>query len=185
MKAKKVRLNRVIDGDTVEIIQSKGFFHRTEKTRIRLWGIDAPESNQKGGEEATKHLARMIGSRQSLRLEEIEEDQYGRTVAIIHPARPRQDRSYNYRMIKDGHAECYLLSGEYEDLYRNAEQEARARRRGIWKDDNRERPTHFRRRQREREAAMQRFWTRVILYGALAAALAVGTLGAGRVLNLW
>lgn len=42
---------RVIDGDT---------FVYNDGTRIRLCGINAPEKNQKGGNEATSFLTRMI-----------------------------------------------------------------------------------------------------------------------------
>lgn len=70
----------IIDGDTVEI----------HGTRIRLWGIDAPESSQlcrgedseqyRCGSQAAKELDAFI-ARRLVSCIPISLDQYGRTVA--------------------------------------------------------------------------------------------------------
>ena len=69
----------VIDGDTIEI----------QGERIRLHGIDAPESGQqcrtrdgeayRCGQQASFALADMVG-RQTVRCVEIDRDRYGRMV---------------------------------------------------------------------------------------------------------
>lgn len=70
---------RIIDGDTLDL----------DGTRIRLYGIDAPESAQTCrhgarswacGTEATRALAGMIGNR-PLTCEARDTDRYGRTAA--------------------------------------------------------------------------------------------------------
>ncbi len=77
---------RVIDGDTLDIAGQ----------RIRLHGIDAPESKQRCragrseiecGKEATKVL-RSIIARESVTCEERDVDRYGRIVAVCLWARP-------------------------------------------------------------------------------------------------
>jgi endonuclease YncB( thermonuclease family) len=80
----------VIDGDTLEI----------HGTRIRLWGIDAPESSQlcrgedslqyRCGAKAANDLDAFI-ARRSLNCIPVSLDQYGRTVATcsIGPASAR------------------------------------------------------------------------------------------------
>jgi endonuclease YncB( thermonuclease family) len=70
----------IVDGDTLEI----------HGTRVRLWGIDAPESNQlcRGGDslqyrcgaEAANELAAMVASRPVI-CQPVSLDRYGRTVA--------------------------------------------------------------------------------------------------------
>jgi len=70
----------IIDGDTLEI----------HGTRIRLWGIDAPESSQlcrrddslpyRCGAKAANELDRFI-ARRAVSCEPVSTDRYGRTVA--------------------------------------------------------------------------------------------------------
>jgi endonuclease YncB( thermonuclease family) len=77
---------RIIDGDTLEI----------HGTRIRLWGIDAPESSQlcrgedseqyRCGAKAANDLDAFI-ARRPVSCIPISLDQYGRTVAILYGGR--------------------------------------------------------------------------------------------------
>ena len=62
MNRKQVRMLRVIDGDTIEVLVRRGPFRQARKDRIRLYGIDAPETSQAEGNEATNHLKQLIGS---------------------------------------------------------------------------------------------------------------------------
>ncbi|WP_319798999.1 thermonuclease family protein [Nitrobacter sp.] len=80
LAADLVGQSTVIDGDTLEI----------HGTRIRLWGIDAPESSQlcrgedslpfRCGAKAANALDGLIGGR-PVRCTPVSTDQYGRTVA--------------------------------------------------------------------------------------------------------
>ena len=81
----QVGLLRVIDGDTLLVQQRGGLLKSHPEERIRLWGIDAPESDQKGGTDSTRHLNKITGGRGSIWLTRMATDQYGRTVGIIHP----------------------------------------------------------------------------------------------------
>ena len=107
----EVRVLRVIDGDTVEVQQRGTIWHSYPKERIRLWGIDAPETSQRGGRESTRYLQRMIGRRRDIWLDRVDTDQYGRTVGIIYPRARSSEDAYNYEMVRGGHAHCYMLSG--------------------------------------------------------------------------
>ena len=53
--AVQFKLKRISDGDTVVT---------TEDTRIRLWGIDTPERNQRYGSDATAALTQMLNNQQ-------------------------------------------------------------------------------------------------------------------------
>ena len=61
MKTSRTTLTRIIDGDTVVTQGTRFFFFKGPKIRIRLYGIDAPESEQKGGTESTNTLKRLTG----------------------------------------------------------------------------------------------------------------------------
>ncbi len=113
----------VIDGDTLEI----------QGQRIRLHGIDAPESRQlcrlagkpwMCGKDAAIALAEKIG-RRPLACEERDRDRYGRIVAKCSVA----SEDLGEWMVANGWAVAYYLFS-YE--YSRAEHRAKSARRGIW-----------------------------------------------------
>jgi micrococcal nuclease len=62
----------VVDGDT--------FYLQGVETRIRLWGVDAPERNAPGAAEATEAFSNLVAGR-TLDCEEMDRDRYARIVA--------------------------------------------------------------------------------------------------------
>ena len=139
----------IADGDTITILDSANTQHR-----IRLQGIDAPESHQAFGEQSSQSLSGMIfGKDVSVTYQKI--DQYGRLVGKII----LDGKDINLEQVKAGMAWHYKF---YEDeqtpedleLYAKAEAEARAARRGLWQDPNPIEPYQFRREEkRERQNA--------------------------------
>lgn len=118
----------VIDGDTIEI----------HGVRIRLEGIDAPESRQtcksKGGDEvfrcgqrAAFYLADMLGEH-TVSCTESGKDRYKRTLA--HCSVQGQDVSA--AMVKAGWALAFV---RYSKEYVTQEDEARADGAGMWATD--------------------------------------------------
>jgi endonuclease YncB( thermonuclease family) len=113
----------VSDGDTIEI----------HDQRIRLDGIDAPESSQlcvragakeRCGQAAALFLDDMIG-KQTVRCETHDVDRYGRDISTCW----RGDMNINEAMVTAGQAVAYQ---KYSRAYVEAEEEARAARLGIW-----------------------------------------------------
>ena len=115
----------VIDGDTIEI----------HGTRVRLYGIDAPEHDQlcrdrrgeryRCGQVASNALAGFIG-RQAVACVEVDRDQYKRTVAVC--AVGKADLAD--LLVRGGLAidwPRYSKGG-----YASAEAEARGKRSGVW-----------------------------------------------------
>lgn len=114
----------VIDGDTLEI----------HGERIRLHGIDAPESGQhcryagtlqRCGQQAANALAEMIG-RQAVRCDGKERDRYGRLIAVCYSG----EANLNASMVRSGWALAYV---QYSRDYVLHEQMAAQERQGIWR----------------------------------------------------
>ncbi|MEP2828060.1 thermonuclease family protein [Parvibaculum sp.] len=114
----------VTDGDTLEV----------HGTRIRLHGIDAPESSQRCrrengdewrcGQTAANLLAEMIG-RRSVSCESSETDRYGRAIAVCFAG----GANVNEAMVAKGYAVAYR---RYSTDYVHAEDEAKREKLGIW-----------------------------------------------------
>ena len=119
-------LTRVADGDTVTI--GKG-------QRVRLYGIDAPERDQPGGAEATAALRELL-ARQIDSMEILDQDRYGRWVAVIHT---KDGTNVNLEMIRAGQAWFYAHHCTKQPVcsdFQAAEAEARAENRGLWQSPN-------------------------------------------------
>ena len=65
------QVTRLVDGDT--------FWISGQRTRIRVWGLDAPEIGDAGGSAATTRLANLISGR-SVQCKMRDVDRYGRIV---------------------------------------------------------------------------------------------------------
>lgn len=137
---------RVIDGDTIEVAG----------TRIRLFGIDAPESHQtcegtsgvyECGRDASAALAAILRDR-IVTCEPKDRDRYGRTVATCSVGEQDQNAylvDIGAAMVRQGWAVVYrrYAKGAYEA----EEAAAKAEKLGIW-SGRFEPPDEFRRRHR-------------------------------------
>lgn len=114
----------VVDGDTLAVNQK----------RVRLWGVDAPESAQQcstaqgarwpcGRRAATALDAYLEG--RTVRCVQRDVDRYGRSVGECFV----QNASVNAWMVRSGWAVAYR---EYAARYVEEEQRAKARKQNIW-----------------------------------------------------
>jgi endonuclease YncB( thermonuclease family) len=76
------RVVRVTDGDTIVVLDKSNQQHK-----IRLAGIDAPESKQPYGQASRKHLAELVAGK-SVAVEWAKHDKYGRIVGKVMVASP-------------------------------------------------------------------------------------------------
>lgn len=131
------------DGDTIRAIIANG-----QEITVRLACIDAPETNQPLGPEATEALRFMLPRDQAIALRISDIDRYGRTVAEIY----RGESLINLTMVREGAAVIYsqYLNGcaSNRDEYLKAESAAREEKLGFWKDNKGVMPWDWRRGQR-------------------------------------
>ena len=96
--------------------------------KVRLHGLDAPELDQKYGQESCLALISLLKDKDVL-LDIVDTDKYGRTVGILHEGNFR--KSINKEMIELGMAYNWP---SYGMLWggNNAQVRARSKRVGIW-----------------------------------------------------
>lgn len=116
------RVVNVHDGDTVTILS--GGVER----RVRLVGIDAPERGQPHGSAARRGLAARIAGR-DVQVIERGADSYGRTLARLRIG----GADVNALQVRDGFAWVFRRF-ENDPALIALEDEARAARRGLWRD---------------------------------------------------
>ncbi|RGY65361.1 thermonuclease family protein [Fusobacterium ulcerans] len=124
---------RVSDGDTI-LIQSG-----SQKIRVRMYGIDAPELKQKYGEESKKYLEKRIMDK-NVDIKVINQDQYGRKVGKVF----YKNKDINLEMLETGNAWFYEYHAKHEKDYRKAFKNAKEEKLGLWKDKNPQNPRNFR-----------------------------------------
>jgi len=107
--SEQVHVDRIIDGDTIE----------SNKTSIRLLGINSPERKEYFYEEAKDFLEELILN-QTVYLKYGKEkyDKYGRTLAYIF----LNNTNINIKLVENGYANYYFYGGK--DEYSNALEKA-------------------------------------------------------------
>ena len=144
------RVVGVADGDTVTVLDADRQQHR-----IRLQGIDAPEKAQPFGERSRQTLSRMVSGK-DVRVEWDRRDRFGRIVGKVW-VQPASCPDCPLT-LDAGHAQITLgmawwfrrfaneQSPEDRAAYEFSEQEARAKRVGLWSDPEPMPPWEWRKR---------------------------------------
>lgn len=131
----------VTDGDTVTVLVDGA------PIKVRLEGIDAPESTQSYGTKAKQALSQIVFGK-AVTLRKTGTDKYGRTLGVVIV----EGVDANAKMIDDGWAWHFK---KYNDEERLAKLETAARnaKRGLWADANPLAPWDFRARQKAPKVA--------------------------------
>lgn len=128
----------VADGDTITVLDDTKTQHK-----IRLWGIDAPESRQDYGQRAKQAMSDMVYNK-SVTVDVQDVDRYKREVGKVY-----QDGKYvNLEMIKLGLAWWYQQYARNATDLRDAEATARAGKVGLWSRPDAVAPWDFRKGKR-------------------------------------
>ena len=115
----------VVDGDTMTVLDGANVHHK-----IRLHGIDAPESEQAFGNKSKEALATLtMGKQVTVDVtgqDHYEEHEWG-TVIVA-------GEDINLRMVRDGWAWHYLKYAPDDPFLAAAEADARIDKCGLWAD---------------------------------------------------
>lgn len=104
-------VDHIVDGDTVDVTVDLGF-NISHKIRVRMYGINTPESRTRDLEEKKRGLAakdrltELLGEGKSLLLETKEKGKYGRYLGII--SKENYPISLNETLVVEGHAVSYF-----------------------------------------------------------------------------
>ena len=120
---------RILDGDTVEVLDAN---RRTQ--RVRLAGIDAPESKQPFGAKAKRALSSLVAG-ETLTVDWHKRDRYDRLIGKLM----LNGVDVNLALVRAGYAWWYReYAGEQSSsdrrLYEAAEKAARRDGVGLWSD---------------------------------------------------
>ena len=118
-----LRVIRVSDGDTFTGLDSEN-----RQVKVRLHGIDAPESKQPFSNVSKKALSDLIAGK-TVSVEEVDRDRYGRTVGRVTIGR----KLVNAEMVRAGLAWRYTTYDRRNE-FGAIEADARRQRRGLWAD---------------------------------------------------
>ncbi len=120
------RVMHVVDGDSLEVS------HQGKKLRVRLWGIDSPEWQQKFSHQAKAFTSNRIHG-QWVELQPKAWDKYGRLVAVVKVG----GQTLNEELLREGLAwvHIYYCKEPICREWRLLEKEARMARRGLWQGD--------------------------------------------------
>lgn len=129
-------VTHVVDGDTVRVRASAN----AEPRNVRLLGIDAPESCQPYGRQASEALKAMTLGR-TVWVASTQQDDYGRDLAVLYLGRD----DVGQQLVVAGHAWSYRFKQD-PGPYVAQELQARQARRGLFMDASAEYPGKFRRR---------------------------------------
>jgi micrococcal nuclease len=127
-----VPVERVVDGDTIIV----GL--RDDDVRVRLIGVDSPESVKPDTPVqcfalAASHFttSRLTGTRVRLELDVDRFDRYGRTLAYVWLGRTL----FNQELVARGYAVVETIPPDvkYVDRFLAAQRDAREHHRGLWR----------------------------------------------------
>lgn len=134
----KGKVIKVADGDTITILEENG-----DKTRVRFYGIDAPEKKQNYGIKSLDVLKNLIDKKE-VEIEVKDKDQYGRVVGIVY----YDKMNINLYMLETGNAWWYKQYSKHNIEFKTAEEKAKLEKLGLWKEKNPTPPWIYRKEKR-------------------------------------
>ena len=120
---------KITDGDTMVVLDAENTQHK-----IRLSGIDAPETNQPFGKRSKEALSALVAG-QRVEVDWHKHDRYGRIVGKVIA----QGKDVNLAQVRTGMAWWYRKYADEQSLvdqglYAAAEAKARVSGVGLWGD---------------------------------------------------
>jgi len=124
-KNNSVKVVGITDGDTIKVLIEG------QQVKIRLYGIDAPESKQAFGRKAQMAL-KQITSGRKITIKTVDHDRYGRVVALVYA----DGMNVNEIMASSGYAWVYpqYCKESFCREWKQKERLAKANKNGLWQD---------------------------------------------------
>lgn len=125
----KVKVLRVIDGDTFEL---------TNGSKVRLIGVNTPETVkantpvQAYGKEASDFTKKMLTGKTVYMAKDVgDTDKYGRLLRYVFL---EDGKMYNEILAREGYARVMTIQPnvQYQKLFLQAERDAKGNNRGLW-----------------------------------------------------
>lgn len=130
----KVEVTRVVDGDTVDVDIDLGFGMCYKKQRVRLMGIDTPESRTRDleekfyGKQSKKFLSSVLEGKVVTLLSH-DKGKFGRIIGELFVE--GNDMSVNQLMIRENHAVPYFGQSKDDTVQGHLWNRAALKERGI------------------------------------------------------
>lgn len=134
VEGEKVFVNRVVDGDTIELEDGR---------RVRYIGIDTPETvdprREVGcfGKEASDQNKDLVEGKTVILVKDVSDtDKYNRLLRYVYLEEERGLLFVNDYLVRQGFAKAsaYPPDVRFTEQFRLAEREAREANRGLWED---------------------------------------------------
>lgn len=129
---------KVLDGDTVQVRKGR------EIVKVRLYGVDCPESRQSFGRQAAEFTEKQVLGKK-VKVERVDTDRYGRVVGLISAG----GKLLNRELVRAGYAWTYEAYCRKQPLcieLRELEERARKRKAGLWQEKRPLPPWEWRKR---------------------------------------
>lgn len=130
----QARVVDVTDGDTIVVEPING----GDRVKIRLWGIDCPETDQPYGMSAKGFVSDLLLFKQVLVAPHYK-DRYKRLVATVYYFDVKARHSVQEALLRTGYAWLwprYCKDADPCNRWAGLQQEAKSRQFGFWKDTN-------------------------------------------------
>ncbi|MBM4084644.1 MAG: nuclease [Planctomycetes bacterium] len=128
----------MIDGDTIEVLAN------WRVNRVRLYGVDCPESKQPYGRRAKQFTSSASYFRWA-KVHTVTVDRYGRRVGTVTLP---DNKVLNHELVRAGYAWWYRQYAPDDSTLEAVEKDARAAKRGLWSQKNPTPPWEWRERRR-------------------------------------
>jgi endonuclease YncB( thermonuclease family) len=126
-------VERIIDGDTIEVRGDGGVLPEGQTATVRLLEMDAPEAGTCYGDEATARIAELLPVGSSVRVERDKDlkDPYDRYLLYVWN---EEGQFVNHSLVSTGHAEAVLFrpNDKYWQTISQAGSDAKDTGAGLW-----------------------------------------------------
>jgi len=131
---------KIADGDTLTLLTVD-----KSQVRVRLYGIDAPESKQDYGTKSKQYLSKLVFG-QIVDVEDLGKDLYGRTIGKVY----LDDQYINLMMVQSGLAWWYKTYAKADKELSLAQAKAKQQQLGLWALPNPIAPWEFRKAKKQK-----------------------------------